>query len=283
MGLLGRLFGAKHTRAELAALLKEREQALEALPVRYQVFRIPKRGGGERTLHAPEKALKRLQRSLLRTVLAKPSPHPSATGFRPGMSIVEHGRRHAGKAVVVKLDLADFFPSVKAGRVDAFFKARGWDAGARVWLLRWTTWEDSLPQGAPTSPALSNLVNLRLDHRLDALARHFGGTYSRYADDLTFSFDKADVPLDALVHTARDILTEEGYRIQERKRIRVLRAHRRQRVLGLVVNNPKPALPRETRRWLRAVRHRIKTGKQATLTPEQLRGWEAFSAMVAAP
>ena len=182
--------------------------------------------------------------------------------------------------MVVKLDLAGFFPSVKAVRVDKFFTALGWDKPAREWLLRWTTWEGALPQGAPTSPALSNLANRRMDARLDALARTFGGAYTRYADDLTFSFADGSAPVDSLVHLARRILTDEGYRVQERKRVRVLRACRRQRIVGLVVNNPRPSLPRERRRWLRAVRHRLKIGKPATLKPPELAGWEAFARMV---
>lgn len=281
MGLFGNLFGGGgRTREQLAALLKEREGPLEALPVRYKAFTIPKRSGGARTIHAPDPALKKFQRTILRVLLEPLKPHGAAMGFRSGLSIVDHARRHAGAAVLVKLDIADFFPSTKAERIDRFFKALGWDAGARTWLLRWTTWEGGLPQGAPTSPALSNLVNLRLDTRLDALAAAFGGKYSRYADDLAFSFADAGKPIDSLVWTARRILADEGYRVQELKRVRVMRANRRQSVCGLVVNSGTPRLPRERRRWLRAVRHRMGKDGKSTLTPLQFAGWKSFASMV---
>jgi retron-type reverse transcriptase len=143
------------------------------------------------------------------------------------------------------------------------------------------THEGSLPQGAPTSPRLSNLVNFRLDARLDALARKHGARYTRYADDMTFSFDADDAAsVRLVVRVAKRILREEGYELHERRKLRVLRRHARQKITGLVVNEG-VRLPRETRRWLRAVEHHARERRALTLTPAQLEGWRAFQKMIA--
>jgi hypothetical protein len=193
------------------------------------------------------------------------------------------------------MDLKDFFPATKAKRVRAYFRKVGWDRPAAALLTRLCTFDGGLPQGAPTSPRLSNLVNYRLDARLTGLAtrrrlhnprtagrieeRPVGATYSRYADDLTFSFPTDDRTLVRyVVRMTGYIVGREGYEL--RRKLRVLRRHARQQVTGLVVN-ARVNLPRKTRRWLRAVEHRLATGRAATLTPAQLAGWRAFREMIA--
>jgi hypothetical protein len=158
-----------------------------------------------------------------------------------------------------------------------------------------------LPQGAPTSPALSNLVCRRLDARLDALARRFDGAYTRYADDLTFSFPAfgrnrrlrprprrrasgwkpaSGVPVSRSFLTwARDIIQAEGFRIQFKKKVRVQRPHQRQTATGLVVNRL-VNVPRARRRLIRAMQHRERQGRLDEAGQRQLRGWEALLRMV---
>ncbi len=265
---------------ELARRLDVPAQELLHLEPRYRHFRIPKRHGGHRTIYEPAPELKRIQRRIHRRLLARLRCHEAATGFRPGRSIVHNALPHVGKAVVVRMDLWEFFPSTRAERVHQYFRFLGWNRRTSQLLAKLCTHRGGLPQGAPTSPVLSNLVNYQLDARLDALARRLGATYTRYADDLTFSFAEDDpVAIRYLVRRTKTILAEYGYRFNQRKKLAVCRRHQQQRVTGLVVNQY-VNLPRRTRRWLRAVKHHMATGRQASLTPQQLDGWYALELMV---
>jgi len=273
--------GGTLTVAELARRLGVAEAELRALRPAYRRFQIPKRAGGQRTIYEPEESLKRVQRLLLRRLLRRRAAHPAAHGFERGRSIVTCARPHARRAVVLRMDIRDFFASTKAGRVEKYFRRVGWDAEAASLLARLCTHEGGLPQGAPTSPRLSNLVNYRLDARLAALARKCGAAYTRYADDLTFSFaadDRASVH--RVIRVTKKILGEAEYRLHTDKKLRVLRRHQRQTVAGLVVNE-RVRLPRRTRRRLRAVEHRASGWQGATLTPAQLEGWRALQKMIA--
>src|SRR5262245_16016428 len=172
--------------AELARRLGVPEDRLALKPA-YQPREIPKRSGGTRLLHVPSDDLKDLQRTILRRLLKRLRCHPAAKGFQPGESIVSHASLHAGRAVVVRLDLRDFFPSTGSGRVYQYFRRIGWNRPAARLLTNLCTHRGGLPQGAPTSPRLSNLLNHRLDARLTAMAARLGAHYSRYADDITLS------------------------------------------------------------------------------------------------
>ncbi|HVW37309.1 MAG TPA: reverse transcriptase family protein, partial [Pirellulales bacterium] len=229
--------------------------------------------------------------------LARLPVHPAATGFRRGESIVSHARRHQGQDVVIHLDLVDFFPSTSAKRVERYFREIGWDREAAKLLTKLSTYAGGLPQGAPTSPILSNLVNYRLDARIAGYAKRLNIVYSRYADDITFSYADSEahsadnVRASSLCRFVRLIAAAGGYRVH-RKKGSIRRRHDRQLVAGLVVNE-KVQLPRETRRWLRAVEYRSSQGprlvdlydrpvKPPTLSPSQLQGWRALVRMIEA-
>jgi len=266
---------------ELARRLGMDVEALRAVRVEYDEFNVPKRSGGKRRISAPSDDLKALQRRILRKLLARLKAHPAATGFECGHSIVTNARHHAGQAVVVRMDLEDFFPSIRGGRVREYFRIIGWNRKASALLAVLTTHRGGLPQGAPTSPRLSNLVNRRLDARLSGYADRNGARYSRYADDLTFSFAEDDpAGVRTFIAMARLIVQDEGYRVHRRKKFYVRRRHQQQRVTGLVVNET-VQLPRKTRRRLRAIAHHLATGREATLTPVQLAGWHALRDMIA--
>ncbi|HKB05027.1 MAG TPA: reverse transcriptase family protein [Gemmataceae bacterium] len=290
--------GRGHGVEELARRLGMSVADLRAVRPAYREFTIPKRSGGTRRILAPDDQLKALQRLILKRLLARLRSHPAATGFEKGQSIVTNARAHVGQAVVVRMDLKDFFPATRAKKVRKYFRGVGWDRPAAKLLTHLCTFEGGLPQGAPTSPRLSNLVNFRLDARLAGLAtrrrvynprtaghleeRPVGATYTRYADDLTFSFPTDDRKLIRyVVRMTKHIVASEGYELHLHRKLRVLRRHTRQQVTGLVVNDW-VNLPRATRRWLRAVEHRLATGRAATLTPAQLAGWRALRAMVEA-
>jgi len=254
---------------------------LASIQAAYRQFTIPKRSGGHRRILAPQKELKSVQRRILRRLLALLVSHPAATGFERGRSIVTNASRHLGRAVVVRMDLRDFFDSTSARRVRRFFRRIGWNRPAARRLGELCTHRGALPQGAPTSPRLANLVNYRLDTRLNNLAAAFGATYTRYADDLVFSFDvDKRTQTRRLINLVKLIVREEGYRVHTRRKLHIRRRHQQQRVTGLVVND-RVNLPRRTRRWLRAVEHHHATGRSSTLTETQLSGWRAYASMIA--
>ena len=157
---------------------------------------------------------------------------------------------------------------------------RGHGVGAELVRRMLVTLKGGLPQGAPTSPRLSNLVNFGLDVRLERMAEYRDACYTRYADDITFSHERdGSVCPRGTIDLARQILRVHGYTAHGRAKTSIRRRHQRQDVTGLVVNDG-VRLPRKLRRRLRAIRHHIATGRPATLTEEQLRGWDAFESMV---
>ncbi|MCP4540335.1 MAG: RNA-directed DNA polymerase [Chloroflexi bacterium] len=191
----------------------------------YRPFRRAKRDGSQRRIYAPSPDLKALQRSLLRGYLDQLPVHPAATGFRRGMSVADNARQHLGQAVVVTADITDFFDNTRARRVENFFQAQSWDGTAASILTGLCIFRGALPQGAPTSPALSNLVNVPLDETLATFIRRSGGTYTRYGDDITFSWAVGDVP-SGVEAKVRSELMAYDYWLNPAKGWRVWRARR---------------------------------------------------------
>jgi len=269
----------------------------EARP-HYVAFTVAKRNGERRTILAPKRRLKALQRKLLTLLVEKLPVSPHAHGFRAGRSIGSGAAPHVGKQVVLKLDLRDFFPTVTYARLRGLLIAAGYGYTVAAVLAVLMTEAERQPvtvddgtvyvpvgprhcvQGAPTSPGVCNALCRRLDHRLAGAAKKHGWTFTRYADDLTFSGDAAE-HLPPLRRLAEYICRQEGFTINADK-TRVLRRGRRQTVTGVVVNDA-AGLSRQDRRQLRAVIHRLNgnaTGAAATLSPEQLRGKLAYLHML---
>lgn len=240
---------------------------------------VPKRRGGARLLEIPTPLLRRTQRRLLDHLLNHVTPHPAVHGFRPGRSAITNAAEHCGRVVVVRFDLTDFFPSVPAPRVYQLFRTLGYpDAVVRLlgglcttrlpragWDARpnpaldgsdYPAWARlnarHLPQGAPTSPALANLVAFRLDRRLAGLAAACGATYTRYADDLTFSGgEELRRSAMRLARRVALVAAEEGFGVN-RGKTRVLGRGGRQTVTGVVVN-VRPNVPRPDFDLLKAI------------------------------
>ena len=247
-----------------------------ATRIHYVQFEVPKKSGGTRALSAPHTTLAAAQEWVLANVLAKLSTEDAAHGFVAGRSTLTNALPHVAKDVVINLDLENFFPSVGFTRVRHVFRRLGY-SGAVATLLALlctecprrrvvyagtpyfvATGPRGLPQGACTSPAISNQVARKLDRRLTGLAKKLGLTYTRYADDLTLSAppglrDKVGYVLARVRHIA----TAEGFAVN-RKKTRVQRPAARQSVTGLVVN-VRPAVPRDVVRRVRAILHRAKT------------------------
>ena len=259
----------------------ERTVAAERLR-NYRYAAVPRRSGLPRLIEAPKMRLKEVQRWILREVLDHVPVHAAAQGFTRGRSVIDHARLHTGRRVLLRLDLADFFASVSAGRVFGIFQTLGYHSDVAHTLTGLTTntvprhvWDvvraassapvpatfhlgralatPHLPQGAPTSPALANLAAFRLDRRLAGLAAAAGLRYSRYADDLAFSgsrLPRGGRDLEALVAT---IVRDEGFALNAGKSVLRTRAAR-QTVCGIVVNAT-PNVSRAEYDRLKAILH----------------------------
>ena len=228
----------------------------------YRVFRVRKSSGkGWRELLEPNPELKEKQRHILAWLMAHQiRPSPYAHGFVKDRSIVTNASCHVGKKTIVRIDIHNFFPSItKRQVVAALVKERILQKDAEE-IAELCTVSDHLPQGAPTSPFLSNIVFKETDYRLAGLARQWKPakgypiTYSRYADDLVFSSDCARLNL--IIHAVKAILQDAGFEINPEKTM-VQRFSNRQTVTGIVVNL-KPNIARFERRILRAKLHNIK-------------------------
>jgi hypothetical protein len=259
-----------------------REAKVPAGPLRHYTYRwLPKPSGKSRLLEMPKQRLKLVQRRLLHELLDRIPPHDAVHGYRDGRSIATHVAPHAGRVLVVRFDLRDFFPSIRSSRVHALFRAAGYPhAVARLLTglctnvvpveVRESVPSTSrsgcdfqrdrllafphLPQGAPTSPALANLCAYRFDCRLAALAEAVGAYYTRYADDLAFSggHDLERCARRFQVGVCR-IALEEGFEIHTRK-TRFMRQGVRQQLCGIVVNS-RPNIQRKEYDGLKAMLH----------------------------
>jgi retron-type reverse transcriptase len=242
----------------------------------YVRFNVPKKSGGTRELAAPHKTLRHCQEWILESILDKLPVHGAAHGFTRGRSTVTNAAVHAGHEVLVNTDLKDFFPSITFPRVAGMFRGLGYSpAVAAILALLCTesprrtveyagvtyhvaTGPRALPQGACTSPALSNRAARKLDMRLAGLATKLGWNYTRYADDATFSATGEPAGrVGYLLARIRHITQDEGFSVNETK-TRVLRQNAAQRVTGIVVNRH-VAVPRKLVRRLRAILHHAKT------------------------
>jgi retron-type reverse transcriptase len=218
----------------------------------------------------------------LRRILDKVPAGQAAHGFRRQRSILTNARFHVGQPLVVRLDIKDFFPTITWPRVFGLFRGLGHDRPTAGMLANLCTHQGVLPQGAPTSPAISNLVCLRLDARLLALACKAGGRYTRYADDMTFS---GPLEIKGILPTVRKIVAEEGFQVASEK-TRLARRCRQQLVTGLVVNE-RPNVPRRRRRLIRAIVHNAARQGLASQNRQNhphfaawLAGWVRFIRMV---
>lgn len=266
--------------SELARRLALTEDALRSVKISYERFPIPKRGGGTRIIQSPNRQLKTIQRRILHRLLKRIPSHPAVRGFQPRQSIVTNALPHQGKGVLLKMDIKNFFSSTQSQRVREMFLRLGWNREVATLLTTLCTYEGGLPQGAPTSPRLSTVVNLRLDKKLASAAQRLGADYTRYADDLTFSFDQDDpLAYRKMIRATKLALEDVGYRLHTRKKLHIRRRHQQQLVTGLVVNAG-VRLPRKTRRWLRSVEHHTRSGRPITLSNAQLDGWHSFREMI---
>ena len=270
----------------------------------YRRFYMQKKSGGKRLISAPMPRLKAAQYWILENVLNKVPVHESAHGFRTEHSIVSNAKPHVGKDLVINHDFKDFFPTLNFARVKGLFKSLGYSQHIATIFASICTEPDQdqvkmdginyfvakgnryLPQGAPTSPMLTNILCYKLDKRMAGLAKKNGFAYTRYADDLSFSASGDSVEnLTKLLYGVKSITKAEGFNLHPDK-LRIMRKGSRQEVTGIVVND-ELGINRKDLRKFRALLHQIKltgwkgkTWGKTKYTPAAVWGYANFVAMV---
>jgi RNA-directed DNA polymerase len=221
----------------------------------YRKFNIKKKGGGVRRISEPLPLLKEIQKWILTEILYKIDCSKYSKAFKPDTSIKDNAKFHRKQKVVINMDIENYFKTIKISSVYDFFISLGYKNNIAVLLTKLCTLNGSLPQGAPTSPYLSNLTTILLDNKLFSLANSYNPKlrYSRYADDITFS---GDCEPNKLIKSASKIIYKEKFKVN-RKKTRVIYSNKRQEVTGIVVNS-KLQVKKDTRKNVRQSMYFIK-------------------------
>lgn len=226
------------------------EEILNNVSGHYQEFWMRKRSGGYRMISAPDKDLQAIQSTIYSRILSSVTiVHSAAVGFRCGRSVVDNAAPHLGKRYVLKMDIHDFFGSIRSPRVRQTFKKIGYPENVSKVLGALCCLHRHLPQGAPTSPALSNIVGYEMDRKLAALAAEYGLTYTRYADDLTFSGDV--FPKEQIIPQVKRIIRDEKFE-PNHKKTHFMNQSSRKIITGVsVASGVKLTIPKSKKREIR--------------------------------
>ena len=274
--ILKKQFLALKTPQDIANLLeveyKHLVYYLYRIPVeqRYKTFFIKKKRQGEyRKITTPASALKIVQQKLNQVLYSVYRPKPSTHGFVKNKSIVSNASFHSGQRYIFNIDLEDFFPSINFGRVRGMFIKTPYNLPPKVAtvLAQICCHDNCLPQGAPTSPVVSNMLCSKMDSQLQRLAKASRCRYTRYADDITFSTSMPKFPVlignfditgqVRVGHKLSNVIEQNGFEINSKK-IRLQSRNQHQGVTGLTINKF-PNVNREYVRQLRAMLHAWKT------------------------
>lgn len=228
------IYNLRHLRKILR--IKKREQNLffgAEKANNYRLFYIPKKSKGYRKIEAPSESLLQIQRWIKINILEKISISEFAKGFKKHSSIIDNAQPHINKQLVINLDIENFFPSINYGQVFRLFLYLGYTREVSHLLTKLCTNSNNvLPQGAPTSPILSNILMLKLDKRLSNLAKFFKADYTRYADDITFSGNRN---ISKMIPLILKIIKDENLKVNFNK-YRLSYNNQQQIVTGLIVN-----------------------------------------------
>jgi RNA-directed DNA polymerase len=262
------IFDMQHLRRLLSLNKSDFKRLYYAKKNQYKTIEIPKNNGtGNRTLSIPSNDLKYIQRWILDNILYKVDISTHAVGFVKGKSVVENASYHVNQEFILKMDIKNFFPSITANRVFGLFKSLGYSSSVAITLTNLCTYNDSLPQGAPTSPYISNLICRKLDMRLEKLCYKRNLKFSRYADDITISGGRK---VKSTINYVEKILEEEGFLVNDHK-TRTIFKSQRQQVTGIVVNE-KLSVPNYIYRVLRQeIYYMNKFGVQSHLSEKGLK------------
>ena len=213
----------------------------------YHKAKLPKKNGGCRNLSVPDVILKSIQRRIADVLLIHSPTSRYATAYRFGSSTLRNAKHHVGKQVVLKLDILHFFDSIRYSTVkDKAFPEEIYAEPLRILLTMLCYYKDALPQGAPSSPTITNIILYEFDEQLGQWCRERDIAYTRYCDDMTFSGDFEPTEVIRFVRTE---LRKLGFLLNEQK-TRIQRPGQQQTVTGIVVNE-KPSIPAVYRRKLR--------------------------------
>lgn len=199
----------------------------------YHTVYLPKSDGSKRKLSVPDLILKLVQKSIADNILIQYPISKYAKAYKPGSSIQKNARPHVGKKKILKLDIEGFFDHILYSRVkDTVFYEEKYSESIRILLTMLCYYNDSLPQGAPTSPAITNIIMYDFDETVGAFCNEKNIAYTRYCDDMTFSgdFDEKEI-----ISFVKNELFKFGLHLNNRKTA-VVPATKRQCVTGIVVN-----------------------------------------------
>lgn len=284
---------------------------LSSLDSSYTPVSISKKTGGKRQLLIPNDQLKKVQKTFAKFInnRFKKNIHIACHSYREHKGILSNAIPHLDCAVLVKLDIKDYFENVTLEQVNKvldlgidsidfhsefkFIKQYGGDnlsevpkyldnEAAQAMLKKLVYSENGLPQGAPTSPIISNLVLAGFDKEVYALVTSLHGAYTRYSDDITISFkEDSSKKVAQVIKFVESKLAENGFKLNKKKgKINVLRPHQAQRICGVTINSGKPTISRKQRRLIRAAQHNAKQGKPTTFTEDQIKGHLSFQTYI---
>ncbi|MEP6018226.1 MAG: reverse transcriptase family protein [Paracoccaceae bacterium] len=210
----------------------------------YREFRLQKRSGGFRKIRAPYPSLLEVQRWVNDFILKSKRLPNCVTGFREGYSILDNAKMHCNRDELLKLDIKDFFPSIGFSRVMKVFLEFGYPPNVAFILSKLCTLNDELPQGAATSPMLSNIICEDMDRRIVKLCKSYRLRYTRYADDVAISGKKIPEGIRRLFF---EIIESEGFSVNAKK-VRFLERSDRKIVTGLDITTGSPRVTKRFRR-----------------------------------
>lgn len=295
---------------ELAAFLEISYQELRFLAYhrdvvkkdQYYRYEIPKKNGKMRKIAAPKPGLKSVQRKILDEILVKVPIAEVSHGFRKQHSVVTGAKAHQlSPKLLINMDLENFFPTITFARVRGLFEAFGYCGYVSSLLAMLCTYceriaievkgetcyvkttDRILPQGSPASPMLTNIICSHMDYRISGLAAKYGFTYTRYADDMSFSLPREDkrddIPLGSFFSILSQIIEEEGFSVN-REKTRILRESACQSVTGVVLNGKEPGVSRKWVKNFRSLLHhanmQLESSTLSSQTVNQILGRAAW-------
>ncbi len=280
-------FSSLTTREDIAQLLDVTDYKLRyhlyisASNQRYKVFNIPKKSGRNRIISAPRSAIKILQQKLNQVLHSVYESKAPVHGFTLKKSVVTNASMHLRQRYILNLDLEDFFPSINFGRVRGLFLSAPYNCKPAVAtvLAQICCHNNSLPQGAPTSPIISNMICAQMDSQLRRLAQKHRCIYTRYADDITFSTSLSRFPQSLAYNydqfgqliigkEMKQIIEDNGFKINLNK-VRLQTRSHSQEVTGIIVNSKLNV----SRRYVRQIRAMLHAWEKHGLDNAQTEFW----------
>jgi hypothetical protein len=275
--------------AETGLSRQDLMRLIRTAPDRYKVFTIPKRSGGKREIAQPARELKALQRIAVERILAKLPVHPCAKAYRLGESIRDNAAPHAGRGPILKMDFADFFPSIRSEDWAAYCRKKALLDEEDIRLTTSIFFRRAKGQhllklsiGAPSSPPLSNVLMYEFDEIVFKEAARRRIAYTRYADDLTFSGQRTGMLRDMIGVVEHAVRTISHPRLHvNAKKTTFITAKFRRVVTGVILTNDGLlSLGRDQKRRLSAQVHQASLNKLPAEDAQMLAGYLAFANVI---